>query len=185
MVPNLQWSLPMSREPQDDEGSPGDGWAVAPARRQFLQQMGGAAMGALVMIGIPPGLAATVTPTVVRSLRRNGNNPAYPLPKADEVQIDKENQVILVRWADKVYAFNRSCPHQNTALRWNSSDAQFQCPKHHSRYKPDGEFISGRATRSMDRFSLSRSGGEVTVDLAQLHKDDVDHHGWLGAVITL
>ena len=27
---------------------------------------------------------------------------------------------ILVRWSDQVYAFNLSCPHQNTALRWNS-----------------------------------------------------------------
>ncbi len=167
------------------ERSPCEGCSVAPRRREFLQQMGGAALGALVMIGIPPGLAAAVTPTVIRAGRLIGANPSYPLPKSDGVQIDKENQVILVRWEDHIYAFNLSCPHQNTALRWNSTDAQFQCPKHHSKYQPDGAFISGRATRSMDRFSLRRTGNEVVVDIGAMHKDDVDHAGWVGAVVAL
>ena len=28
-----------------------------------------------------------------------------------------------------------------TALKWAPRDAQFQCPKHHSKYRPDGSFI--------------------------------------------
>lgn len=145
----------------------------------------GATTGALVMIGIPPGIAATVTPTSVRAPRHIGSNPAYPIPKADGVEIDKEEQVILVRWEDQLYAFNRSCPLHSGALRWNSGDAEFQCPKHHSKYRPDGALISGPATRGMDRFSVRRTGDEIVVDLTALHQDDQDHAGWVSAVVAL
>ena len=101
------------------------------------------------------------------------------------MQIDREQEVILVRWQGAVYAFNLSCPHQRTALRWNGGDAQFQCPKHHSKYRPDGTFVSGRATRGMDRFSISRSGDEIVVDVDAMHKEDKDQAGWDAAVVHL
>jgi Rieske Fe-S protein len=101
------------------------------------------------------------------------------------VQIDRDNQVILVRWQGAIYAFNLSCPHQNTALRWNQGDSQFQCPKHHSKYTPDGTFLSGRATRSMDRFTITRSGDEIVVDVDAMHKQDADPTGWAASVLTL
>jgi nitrite reductase/ring-hydroxylating ferredoxin subunit len=181
----FSWSTPMSSESDDASDLSCDDCALTPHRRLFLKQVAGATIGALVMIGIPPGIAAAVTPTAVRAARRVGSNPAYPIPKADGVQIDKENQVILVRWSDHIYAFNLSCPHENTALRWNSSAAEFQCPRHHSKYRPDGAFISGRATRGMDRFAVKRNGNEIVVDLAVLHQDDTDHPGWAGAAVAL
>jgi Rieske Fe-S protein len=101
------------------------------------------------------------------------------------VQIDRENEVILVRWEGAIYAFNLSCPHQHTALRWRDGDSQFQCPKHHSKYRPDGTFISGRATRGMDRFNLTRSGDELTVDVDSMHKQDEDRAGWDAAALHL
>jgi nitrite reductase/ring-hydroxylating ferredoxin subunit len=109
----------------------------------------------------------------------------YPVPAADGATIDKDNQVIVVRAAGKAYAFNLSCPHQNTALRWHPEDNQFQCPKHHSRYQPDGVFISGRATRSMDRFALTKDGGNLVVDLDKLFRQDQDPADWAAAVVAL
>ena len=100
--------------------------------------------------------AAALAPLPIRFGRATlirGSDLTYPIPAADGATIDHDNQVILVRFQGKAYAFNLSCPHQNTALRWHPEDGQFQCPKHHSRYTPDGVFISGRATRSMDRFA--------------------------------
>ena len=47
------------------------------------------------------------------------------------------------------------------------------------------EFISGRATRGMDRFSIKRIGNEVVVDIAAMHQDDQDHAGWVSAVVAL
>jgi Rieske Fe-S protein len=109
----------------------------------------------------------------------------YPLPDRDGAVIDKENQIILARYQQKVYAFNLSCPHQNTALRWYADDGQFQCPKHHSRYRPDGVFISGRATRSMDRLGVRRDGTNVIVDAAQFYREDKNPAEWAAAVIAL
>lgn len=167
-------------DPDECQGCP-----LEPDRREFLRQAGLAAIGALIMVGVPPGLAATVTPTVTTVRRRIGSNPTYPIPSQDGVQIDRDNDVILVRWKDAVYAFNLSCPHQNTALRWNAGDTQFQCPKHHSKYQPDGTFISGRATRNMDRFSVARVGNDIVVNVNAMHKSDVDRGVWNAAVILL
>ena len=87
--------------------------------------------------------------------------------------------------AQQYAAFSLVCPHQRTALRWNQGDGQFQCPKHHSKYRPDGTFVSGRATRGMDRFSVTRSGDEIVVDLDAMHKEDKDPAGWAAAVVHL
>ena len=58
-------------------------------------------------------------------------------------------------------------------------------PQQKSRYQPDGTFISGRATRGMDRLAVRRDGAEVVVNVETLFKQDVDLAGWTGAVIDL
>jgi len=129
--------------------------------------------------------AAALPMRLLHALERRQAKISYPIPAADSVSIDTENQVILVRWESKVYAFNLSCPHQNTALRWQEDEKRFQCPKHKSRYQPDGTFISGRATRGMDRLAIHREGSGVAVDVETLYKQDEDRAGWEGAVVTL
>jgi Rieske Fe-S protein len=137
-------------------------------RRGFLREAAGAVVAALAAIGW-----------------RGIDGPRYPVPATDGVQIDRENQVILVRWQNAVYAFNLSCPHQNTALRWDGADGRFQCPKHHSKYQPDGTFIEGRATRNMDRFTVQREGDMIVVDVDAMHKSDEDRATWSSAVVRL
>ena len=156
-------------------------------RREFLRD------AALVVAGIAASLGCTssaafpanftVSPT--NALRKVGNQVTYPIPAKDGAQIDREQQVILVRWQDAMYAFNLSCPHQNTALRWDNDAHRFQCPKHHSKYQPDGRFISGRATRGMDRFTIRREGNTVLVDVGAMHKQDADPAGWMAAAVKL
>lgn len=152
-------------------------------RRRFLQDIGFASLAVLAGLGVPRRVAVAMTPLPTRARRSLGGNPAYPIPAQDGVHIDRDQEVILVRWQGAVYAFNLSCPHQRTALRWNEGDGQFQCPKHHSKYRPDGVFVSGRATRGMDRFSLTRSGDEVVVDVGSMHKEDQDQAGWGAAAL--
>jgi nitrite reductase/ring-hydroxylating ferredoxin subunit len=154
-------------------------------RREFLKD------GALILAGIVaslgglPGRAAALGVRVAGPLARSGQAVTYPIPAADGAQIDHQNDVILVRYQQKVYAFNLSCPHQNTALHWQPEDGQFQCPKHHSRYRPDGVFVSGRATRGMDRFGLRRDGANVVVDLSAYFRQDRDAAQWEAAVIAV
>jgi len=131
--------------------------------------------------------AAALAPLPIRFGRATlirGSDLTYPIPAADGATIDHDNQLILVRFQGKAYAFNLSCPHQNTALRWHPEDGQFQCPKHHSRYTPDGVFISGRATRSMDRFAVKRDGANILVDLDRLFRQDQDAADWNTAFVT-
>lgn len=154
-------------------------------RRDFLRAsaLGAAALAAL---GLGASSAAALPVRLLdRGAARRGDTVAYAIPAADGVTIDKDNEVILVRWQGKVYAFALSCPHQNTALRWVQEDGRFQCPKHKSRYQPDGTFISGRATRSMDRFDVKREGGKVVVNLTALHEQDKEQGAWTAAAITL
>ena len=151
-------------------------------RRDFLRA---AVAAAAATFGATPVQAAALSVRFAHGLRVSGEEHAYPIPTADGATIDKENEIILVRFEQKVYAFNLSCPHQNTALRWNPDEAQFQCPKHHSRYRPDGIFVSGRATRSMDRLGVRRDGGDVVVNVDQFYRQDKNPTEWEGAVLTV
>ena len=162
---------------------PCDACELSLDRRRFLQGIGFASLAVLAGLGVPRGVALAMTPVPTRARRLLAGNPTYPIPAADGVQIDHEQEVILVRLQGAIYAFNLSCPHQRTALRWNEGAGQFQCPKHHSKYRPDGTFVSGRATRGMDRFSMTRAGNEVVVDVSAMHKEDHDQAGWDTAVL--
>jgi nitrite reductase/ring-hydroxylating ferredoxin subunit len=156
-------------------------------RRQFLRQSFVAAAAALVAVGMPGSTAFALPLDFIEGDRRAGETVTYPIPSADGAQIDKKNEVILVRWQGALYAFDLSCPHQNTALRWNESDKAFNCPKHHSKFKPDGVYVedSGRATRNMDRFSIVREGANVRVDLDQLYEADKDGEQWAVASVKV
>jgi nitrite reductase/ring-hydroxylating ferredoxin subunit len=121
----------------------------------------------------------------VRRAPGSAETRTYPIPAADGARIDRDAEVILVRWRGAVYAFALACPHQNTVLRWQPAESRFQCPKHKSKYRPDGSFIEGRATRGMDRYAIRREGGTVVVDLRTLHEQDEDAAGWAAAVVRL
>lgn len=163
-----------------------DGCALAaPDRRTFLRDAFLAVAAALASTGIARTAAAAMPVDFVSALGRRGDTATYAIPAADGARIDKDNQVILVRWQNAVYAFNLSCPHQNTALRWDDSDQRFQCPKHHSQYTPTGEFIKGRATRGMDRMAIRRDGNNVIVDLDAMYRQDKDPAGWNAQVVKL
>jgi Rieske Fe-S protein len=155
---------------------------AASSRRQFLRDAGVGAAAALALISAPSRLLAEPL-RLIAAKRTSDTTRSYPTPSADGVSIDKENEVILVRWQSAIYAFALSCPHQNTALHWQEQDKQFQCPKHHSKYRPDGTFVEGRATRGMDRYAVSNTATGVVVDLDKVYTQDADEPQWTGAVI--
>lgn len=109
----------------------------------------------------------------------------YTLPTADGANIDRQAQVILVRYRNEVFAFALSCPHENAAVKWLPKDQRFQCTKHDSRYQPDGLHTAGRATRNMDRFAIHRDGDSVVVDLQHWFQSDKDPAGWKAAAIPI
>ncbi|MGE3841082.1 MAG: ubiquinol-cytochrome c reductase iron-sulfur subunit [Vicinamibacterales bacterium] len=153
-------------------------FACVRTRRQFVG-LSTTALAALV------GLPLTGRILEASAVQSNGDQHSYAIPASDGVTIDKATQVILVRQQGKVFVFNLSCPHENTALRWRNGDKRFQCPKHESKYQPDGTFTSGRATRHMDRFAVTRDGSSVVANLAVLYQSDKQPAEWAAAFVAV
>ena len=156
-------------------------------RRDFLRDAGAAVAGMLVALGALPSQANAAPIGFVSPVGGTREEKSYAIPAADGTVIDKANEVVLTRWQNKVYAFGLACPHQNTALRWSDKEHQFECPKHHSRFEPDGVYIkdSGRATRAMDRLPIHRDGNNIVVTLDKLYQEDEDEAAWKAAVVNL
>lgn len=150
-------------------------------RRSFLKDMAVAA-AALAAIG---STAEAMSVDFISALAERGRDVSYPIPAKDGVSIDKDKEVVLARNGANVFAFVLSCPHQNTALRWNAKDKKFQCPKHKSQYTPDGVFIDGRATRSMDRFEVRKEGNNILVNMDKVYEEDSDPKEWKAAFVTI
>jgi len=155
------------------------------SRRDFLSKASCAVFAALVASGVSAAKALTLPVDTVSPEAAQGDERSYPLPSADGVSIDQENQVILVRSEDRIYAFGLACPHENTALRWRPQDHRFQCPRHQAKYQPDGAFMSGHSTRNMDRFAVRLEGQKVVVDLSKLYRSDQQKAQWSSAVLAL
>jgi len=145
----------------------------ATTRRVFLQEAGGGLVAALfVTISEADTNAAAV-------------EKRYPIPASDGAMVDRDTQVILVRYQNHVVALALACPHQNAAVKWLPNDGRFQCSKHDSRYTPDGVHTAGRATRNMDRFPITRDGAFVVVDCSRVYRSDQDAGGWAAASIDV
>lgn len=150
-------------------------------RRAFLRD---AAM-VIAALAASGSRAAALPVHAIEALATRGRMVTYPIPATDSVNFDKDNETIVARAGGKVFVFALTCPHQNTALKWLDSDKQFQCPKHHSKYSPEGVYIEGRATRSMDRFALQKVGNTVVADLDKLYEEDQDGPLWKAAFVTV
>ena len=164
-----------------------DDCVVPTSRRRFLRDSFLTVAGALVAAGMPRSAALAMPLEIVEPDKSVGNTRSYTIPAIDGAVVDKSNEVIVVRWQDGIYAFALSCPHQNTALKWDDRDHGFQCPKHHSKFQMNGDYIegSGRATRNMDRYAVARDGTGVSVDLDKLYQEDTDSAEWAAAVVRL
>lgn len=157
--------------------------ATAASRREFVKSAGCFAL-ALATMGLGSADASALTVSMIDGSGANGER-RYPIPAGDGVNVDRSAQVIVARSQGHVYAFALSCPHQNNVVKWVAAEARFQCTKHDSRYKPDGAYTSGRATRNLDRFVIRRDGDNVVVDLHRWVQSDKDPAAWAAATIAV
>ena len=157
----------------------------ASSRRQFIGRLSLAALAAMIGVEIGSRNAMAFPVTFATGAQAGPNQRSYPIPSGDGATIDHDAEVIVVRFHQQAFAFNLACPHENTALRWRAEDTRFQCPRHGSKYQPDGTFMSGRATRNMDRFAVTRLGDNLVVDLNHLYRSDQQGAQWNAAVVAL
>jgi nitrite reductase/ring-hydroxylating ferredoxin subunit len=154
------------------------------SRRDFLREAA-SLVACAAAFGAVPSPSFGFTMKLAAALRMVGGEAVYPIPPQDAATIDRDHAVVLVRSQNRVYAFVLWCPHQHTALRWQDEERHFQCPKHKSTFAPDGTFISGRATRGMDRYALRREGDTVVVDLSTVFQQDKDSEHWGQAMVQV
>lgn len=153
-------------------------------RREFVRDVVARTLLAVGALSVFSGHAAALSVAFTTGTGSRTDK-SYRLPSADGVVVDKEESVIIARFDNRAYAFSLACPHQNTALRWEAGNHRFQCPKHKSRYRPDGAFIEGRATRGMDRFAVRREGENLLVNLDVLYREDENPREWATAFVPL
>jgi nitrite reductase/ring-hydroxylating ferredoxin subunit len=153
-------------------------------RRAFLRDAVLRSLAALGALSLGADTAAALPVHLARGVGNRADK-TYPIPAADGVVIDKDESVIIARFQGRVFAFSLACPHQNTALRWDAGNNRYQCPKHRSRYRPDGSFIEGRATRGMDRFAVRQDGTNIMVNLDALYRQDEHAEQWAAAFISV
>jgi nitrite reductase/ring-hydroxylating ferredoxin subunit len=152
-------------------------------RRSFLRDTALAALASLTTVAVSPALAHAVRP--VRPVRAAGLERLYQIPAADSVSIDEDNEVILVRWQKRAYAFSSRCTHRGAPLQWRENEGRVFCPKHKARFRPDGAHDSGRRARDLDRYGIRRRGDALAIDLAVLHRADDDVAAWSRAFVAL
>ena len=66
-------------------------------------------------------------------------------------------------------ALYQKCVHLGCTVPFRDDCVSFKCPCHGSHYNVDGEFIDGPAPRSLDRFAMSFSSGNVIVSTGTLN----------------
>lgn len=154
------------------------------SRRDFLQTGGCFALALAAAMGMTEGLDAMPLPVRLIEGSGQGDLRQYPAPVSDGVHIAWKDQLILARYQGWIYAFSLACPHQQAAVEWLPADHRFQCTKHHSRYTPAGVYMSGRATRNLDRFAIARRGAQVEVNLDHWFRSDKDPAGWGAAAVA-
>jgi Rieske Fe-S protein len=152
-------------------------------RRRFIANLlpGAAAAGAVLIF---PAAIAQATAWVDAGGGASADI-VFPLPDHDGVFVDPASTVFLVRHGSQIFAFAKSCPHEQAELRWRPGETRFQCPRHESKFQPDGTRIEGRAKRHLDRLAIRREGPRIIVDAARLWRSDQQPAEWAAAVVVV
>ncbi|HEY3885774.1 MAG TPA: Rieske (2Fe-2S) protein [Vicinamibacterales bacterium] len=157
-----------------------------PSRRRFIGIAAGGVFGLLGLLGLSSdALALPIRAITAEPAPVGADEKRYPIPATDSVNVDHAESLIVARVQRHVYVFNLACPHQQAAVRWLPEDHRFQCTKHDSKYTPQGVYMSGRATRNLDRFVIRRDGDAVVVEMDRVIQSDKDPSGWAAATITV
>ncbi len=86
-----------------------------------------------------------------------------------QANMDAQN---WVKDSDGTYwvALYQVCVHLGCKVPFRDDCDSFKCPCHGSHYNIDGEYLDGPAPRSLDRFEMSISSGNVVVDTSKLNQ---------------
>ena len=84
-------------------------------------------------------------------------------------QLTSENLVKDTTDGTYWVALYQRCVHLGCTVPFRDNCVSFKCPCHGSHYNVDGEYLDGPAPRSLDRFAMSFSSGNVVVSTGTLN----------------
>jgi cytochrome b6-f complex iron-sulfur subunit len=186
-------SVPARRRRGDvTQWEPVDEEELGVTRRQFMNRglggLVGFSLGAfgLASLGFlwPTGASGfggkiSAGPTADIDSYINTNNAPFYVPEARAYVVQYPKQDLPA--AKKVYspityagmqlgyvALYQRCVHLGCRVPWCPSSQWFECPCHGSKYNRVGEKKAGPAPRGLDRFGLTVSGGQMTIDTGDI-----------------
>ena len=165
--------------------------AAGVTRRQFLNRAYFAAVGvALANFALASldylwprgggGLGSKITAGDAESLRTQLTSSRNPIFNSDgffwlmvyEGQPAAANKIPAYQAANVAssgfVALYRKCVHLGCSVPFCPTSKWFECPCHGSKYSINGEYRSGPAPRSLDRFRVDIVGGKVVVDTSNV-----------------
>ena len=147
--------------------------AAEPSRRDFLH-MAWAATGALALAGTGAMTLSFLTPRVVEGkfggVFSVGTVDDFP---PGSVTPFNEGRFYLIRLEDGGFlALYRKCTHLGCTVPWDPAQQRFVCPCHASAFERDGEVVNPPAPRPLDRFPVTISDGQVSVDTGEIISRD-------------
>ena len=92
----------------------------------------------------------------------------YPKDAIPAAKAAKFPPYIIAGLEEGIIALYQKCVHLGCRVPWCQTAQWFECPCHGSKYNRVGEKRDGPAPRGLDRFQVTVSGGNVTVNTALL-----------------
>lgn len=80
---------------------------------------------------------------------------------ADGALVLPQKRCAVVKSGDSIMALDLICPHLGCTV--NATPQGFACPCHGSRFKSDGQVVSGPATRAMTRLAVEERDGILSI----------------------
>ena len=106
------------------------------------------------------GLWRFLTPRGRRSSRETIKVKTADVP-ADGALVLPRNRCAVVKSGDSIRALDLICPHLGCTV--NATPQGFACPCHGSRFRSDGQVVSGPATRAMTRLAVEERDGVLSI----------------------
>ncbi len=102
----------------------------------------------------------TITPVYLPEAK------AYVVPAPDPLPAIYEGKNVV---AGGVFALYQRCTHLGCRVPWCGASQGFECPCHGSKYSVIGEYFTGPAPRSLDRFVVElNDAGELIIKTGQI-----------------
>jgi len=132
----------------------------------FLWPVGAGGFGGKVVVGTLSDINDAIA-TKVPFYNAGAKTYVVPYPKTDVAKAKKVSAyppTIISGMEQGYVALYQRCVHLGCRVPFCETSQWFECPCHGSKYNRVGEKRGGPAPRGLDRFPLTISGGQMTVD---------------------